>query len=69
VREAEEGKEGATVGVGDGGAIALYIGAAAAVRHRGKSRPSWPTAATRPTAVAHDGKVLRGPHPAPDRWR
>jgi hypothetical protein len=45
---------GAVAGVGDG--VALYISAAAAVRHNAAL-----------TAVEHSGRVPQGPHPARDQ--
>jgi hypothetical protein len=46
--------------MGTATAVALYIGAAAAVHHSGKDLPSWPTATATLTAVEHDGKVPQG---------
>jgi hypothetical protein len=50
-------------------AVAPYIGAAAGVRHGGRSITSWPTAGAALTAVAHGGRLLRAPLPAADHWR
>jgi hypothetical protein len=65
---AAEGRGAASVW-GMTAVVALYIGAAGAIHHGGKTLPPWLTAATPPSAVAHGGKVSWGPHPAPNRCR
>jgi hypothetical protein len=55
---------GAAAGVGGSAAtVAPYIGVAAAVPHRGSNLPSWPTPSAALTAVAHGGRLPRGPTP------